>query len=57
MRPYGAAGEPAASPQMHRNLAKMYIADGRFERSYEKVAPGLAGYVDDAVVANADTIG
>lgn len=45
-----------ASPQMHRNLAEMYIADERFAASYERVAPGLARYVHDAVVANADTL-
>jgi hypothetical protein len=44
------------SPQMHRNLAEMYIADQRFAASYERVAPGMAGYVHDAVVANADTL-
>jgi DNA-binding transcriptional MerR regulator len=44
------------SPLMHRNLAEMYIADERFKASYEKVAPGLAQYVHDAVAANADTI-
>ncbi len=42
---------------MHRNLAEMYIADERFAASYEKVAPGLARYVHDAVVANADSLG
>jgi DNA-binding transcriptional MerR regulator len=41
------------SPQMHRNLAEMYIADERFAAGYERVAPGLAEYVHDAVVANA----
>jgi DNA-binding transcriptional MerR regulator len=41
------------SPQMHRNLAEMYIADARFAASYESVAPGLAAYVHDAVIANA----
>ena len=46
----------AVSPQMHRNLAEMYIADERFAASYERVAPGLARYVHDAVVANADTL-
>ena len=44
------------SPQMHRNLGEMYIADDRFQRSYEQVAPGLAGYVHDAVLANADAL-
>ena len=42
------------SPQMHRNLAEMYIADARFAAGYEKVAPGLARYVHDAVLANAN---
>jgi MerR family transcriptional regulator, thiopeptide resistance regulator len=46
----------AVSPPMHRNLAEMYIADERFAASYERVAPGLARYVHDAVVANADTL-
>ena len=45
------------SPQMHRNLAEMYIADDRFKRSYDQVAPGLADYVHDAVLANAGTSG
>lgn len=44
------------SPQMHRNLAEMYIADDRFKRNYEQVAPGLASYVHDAVLANADAV-
>ncbi|MDQ2761728.1 MAG: MerR family transcriptional regulator [Actinomycetota bacterium] len=39
--------------QMHRNLAELYIADPRFAASYEKVAPGLAAYVHDAILANA----
>ena len=39
---------------MHRNLAEMYVADPRFAASYDKVAPGLASYVHDAVLANAD---
>jgi hypothetical protein len=42
------------STQMHRNLAEMYVADPRFAAAYEKVAPGLASYVHDAVLANAD---
>jgi len=44
------------SAQMHRNLAEMYIADQRFADSYDRVAPGLAAYVHDAIVANADAI-
>ncbi|MGO9884347.1 MAG: MerR family transcriptional regulator [Solirubrobacteraceae bacterium] len=42
------------SLQMHRKLAGMYGADQRFAVGYENVAPGLAAYVRDAVVANAD---
>jgi len=41
------------SYEFHRNLAEMYIADPRFAENYEKVAPGLAQYVRDAVVSNA----
>jgi hypothetical protein len=32
----------------------MYIADERTPRTYDDVAPGLAQYVHDAVIANAD---
>jgi MerR family transcriptional regulator, thiopeptide resistance regulator len=42
------------SQQLHRGLAQMYIADPRFTRTYEQVAPGLARYVHDAIVANAN---
>ncbi len=40
--------------EVHRNLGDMYVADERFTASYEKVAPGLAAYVRDAIHANAD---
>jgi MerR family transcriptional regulator, thiopeptide resistance regulator len=43
------------SPQMHRGLAEMYIADERFTRTYEREAVGLAAYLHDAIVANADS--
>ena len=39
--------------ELHRGLAEMYVADERFTRTYEEVAPGLAQYVHDAIVANA----
>jgi DNA-binding transcriptional MerR regulator len=39
---------------MQRGLAAMYIADDRFRQTYDDVAPGLAQYVHDAVIANAD---
>ena len=41
------------SPQMHVGLGQMYLADPRFTRTYEELAPGLAQYVHDAIVANA----
>jgi DNA-binding transcriptional MerR regulator len=40
--------------ELHRGLAEMYVSDARFTAHYESVAPGLAGYVHDAIVANAD---
>jgi DNA-binding transcriptional MerR regulator len=42
------------SPQTHRGLAEMYIADERFTRTYEREAEGLAAYFHDAILANAD---
>ncbi len=39
---------------IHRGLAEMYIADPRFAQHYDDLAPGLAGYIHDAIVANAD---
>ena len=39
--------------RQHRALAEMYIADPRFRRSYDQLAPGLAQFVHDAIVANA----
>jgi MerR family transcriptional regulator, thiopeptide resistance regulator len=43
-------------PAMQRGLAEMYIADERFAQNYERHAGGLAGYVHDAMVANADQV-
>jgi len=45
------------SHEMHRGLADMYLADERFTRNYEDVAPGLAQWVHDAIHANADRAG
>lgn len=42
------------SPEMHRGLAEMYLADPRFTATYENAAEGLARYVHDAIVASAD---
>jgi hypothetical protein len=37
---------------MHRCLAEMYIGDDRFKKNYEDMAPGLAQYIHDAILAN-----
>ncbi len=42
------------SPQMHRGLGQMYVEDPRFTATYDEVAPGLAPWLRDAVLANAD---
>ncbi len=39
--------------EIHVGLAEMYIADPRFTATYEKIAPGLAQYLHDAILANA----
>lgn len=41
-------------PAMHRGLGDMYVGDPRFTAHYEGRAPGLAGYLRDAIHANAD---
>jgi DNA-binding transcriptional MerR regulator len=41
------------SNEMHVGLAEMYLADPRFTATYEKIAPGLAQYLHDAILANA----
>lgn len=40
------------SRQMHTGLAEMYLADPRFTATYEKMAPGLAQWWHDAILAN-----
>lgn len=39
-------------PQMHDNLAEMYLSDPRFTATYEDHAAGLAQFVHDAIKAN-----
>lgn len=41
------------SYEIHTGLADMYLADERFTAHYENVAPGLAGYLHEAIHANA----
>ncbi len=44
----------ACGPDMHRGLADLYVRDARFAHVYDDAAPGLAQYIHDAIVANAD---
>ena len=37
------------TPEIQSGLADMYISDSRFSEYYEKVEPGLAQYVHDAI--------
>jgi DNA-binding transcriptional MerR regulator len=43
----------AVSPEMHVALGEMYLADPRFTEYYERIRPGLAQFVHDAIRANA----
>ncbi|MDO5499703.1 MAG: MerR family transcriptional regulator [Propionibacteriaceae bacterium] len=38
----------------HRHLADLYVDDERYAAYFEKIRPGLAAYVRDAIHANAD---
>ena len=40
--------------EIHRGLAAMYLADPRFTATYEQLAPGLAHWLHDAIIANAE---
>lgn len=44
------------SPEMHRGLAEMYLADERFMKTYEDLGPGLTQWLHDAIHANADRL-
>jgi DNA-binding transcriptional MerR regulator len=39
------------TPEVHQGLAQMYVADPRFTATYDDVAPGLAQYVSEAILA------
>ncbi|MGA3487304.1 MerR family transcriptional regulator [Micromonosporaceae bacterium DT55] len=43
------------SYEMHTALADMYLADARFTETYEKIRPGMAAYLAEAIHANAIT--
>lgn len=40
------------SRQFHAELAKGYVADERFRKTYEAMRPGMARYMHDAIQAN-----
>lgn len=40
---------------MRLALGEVYVADPRFRATYEEIAPGLATWVRDAIVANGGT--
>ncbi|HET7501204.1 MAG TPA: MerR family transcriptional regulator [Kofleriaceae bacterium] len=40
------------SKQMHQGLGEMYIADPRFQANLDKVAPGFARFLRDAIAAS-----
>ena len=44
----------ALTHEFHRNLGDLYVGDPRFTATYDDLEPGLAGYVRDAIHANAD---
>ncbi|EGD54376.1 MerR family transcriptional regulator [Gordonia neofelifaecis] len=45
------------SHEFHTCLGEMYVSDPRFTASYDEMEPGLARYVRDAIVANAQRHG
>ncbi|MDX2092595.1 MAG: MerR family transcriptional regulator [Kofleriaceae bacterium] len=40
------------SKEMHKNLGAMYVADERFTKNLDKVAPGFARYLSEAIAAS-----
>ena len=40
--------------EIHRGLAETYVSDERFRSHYDKRVPGLASFVREAVLANAE---
>jgi MerR family transcriptional regulator, thiopeptide resistance regulator len=41
------------SREMHGKLGEMYVSDPRFTATYEKIRPGMARYLNEAIQANA----
>ncbi len=44
--------EKQYSPQAHRGLAEMYVADERFTAYYDKEVPGCAAFLREAILAH-----
>ena len=42
------------SYEIHRGLGNMYMDDPRFTANIDKMAPGLAAYLREAIIANAN---
>jgi len=40
---------PKYSKEYHKGLGEMYVADERFKANYDKIAPGCAGFLRDAI--------
>jgi hypothetical protein len=40
--------------EIHQGLGEMYVADPRFAKNYDDLAPGLSMYVRDAIRANVE---
>lgn len=40
----------AYSPEAHRGMAEMYVADERFKAHYDAIAPGAAQFLHDALI-------
>ena len=40
---------PKYSKEYHRGLGEMYVADERFKANYDKLAPGCAEFLRDAI--------
>ena len=41
-------------PEMHVGLGEMFVADARFRAYYDAHGAGLAEYIQEAIVANAE---
>lgn len=44
------------TPEIFRGLGEMYVADPRFTATYEKIKPGLAEFMRDAMAVYADRL-